>query len=418
MKSATRRALVIGGSMSGLFSALYLRQRGWQVEVFERSPVALTGRGAGIMTHPEMRQALAELGLDTSRDFGVPVEGRLTIGADGEVVGRRTCPQIATSWNRVFEMLCSSLGNAPYHLGKDLQRVSQSTKAVTAHFADGSSHTAELLIGATGFRSAVRAQLWPDVQPLYAGYVAWRGLADERVVAPVLGQEVFERLSFFLPPGEQFLGYPVAGPDNDLRPGHRSWNVVWYRPADEARDVPRLLTDEAGRTHELSIPPPLIARRVVAEMRHAAERLLPPPFRAAMALIEQPFLQPIYDLESAAMAVGRVALVGDAAFVVRPHVGAGVAKAAQDAAALAGALDAHESVTAGLEAYAAERIEVGRRYVAQARRLGSYLKYEFASDEERARAAFHAAPEQVMAETALLDFLNSSSVSDPADLTP
>ena len=55
MNAPARRALVIGGSMSGLFSALYLRRRGWHVDVFERSTAPLTGRGAGIMTHPELR---------------------------------------------------------------------------------------------------------------------------------------------------------------------------------------------------------------------------------------------------------------------------------------------------------------------------------------------------------------------------
>jgi 2-polyprenyl-6-methoxyphenol hydroxylase-like FAD-dependent oxidoreductase len=140
-------------------------------------------------------------------------------------------------------------------------------------------------------------------------------------------------------------------------------------------------------------------------MRAAADRLLPPQFRAVMRAVPQPFLQPIYDLESDAMACGRAALVGDAAFVVRPHVGGGVVKAERDAAALAAALDAHADVEAALKAYEAERIGVGRRFIAQARRLGSYLRYELASEEERARAAFHAAPERVMAETAVLDFL-------------
>ena len=407
MKRQPRRALVIGGSISGLFAALYLRRRGWEVAVYERSPVPLTGRGAGIMTHPELRRALAELGLDTGRDFGVPIAGRLMLGRTGAVIGRRACPQIATSWNRVFQMLSGALGGAAYRLGADLERIAQDDEGVTAHFADGTSQRGDILVGADGFRSAVRGQLLAEVQPLYAGYVAWRGLLDERAAAPVLTEEVFGHLSFHLTPGEQFLGYPVAGPGNDLRPGHRSWNVVWYRPADEARDVPCLLTDETGHTHELSIPPPLIAKRVIAEMREAAERLLPPPFRTAMALVAQPFLQPIYDLQSTAMAFGRVALVGDAAFVVRPHVGAGVVKGAEDAVALAACLDAEPTIVAGLRAYEAQRIGIGRQFVAQARRLGCYLKHEFASEEERARAAYHAEPERVLAETAVLDFLRS-----------
>ena len=403
-----RRALVIGGSMSGLFSALFLRRRGWEVALYERSPVALTGRGAGIMTHPELHRAMAAVGLDTGRDFGVPIAGRIVLGAAGEAIARRLHPQIATSWNRLFEMLGSQLGAASYHLGKDLLRVSQSDGEVVAHFGDGTSAAGEVLVGADGLRSGVRAQHLPQVQPYYAGYVAWRGLLDERAAVPALTQDVFDQLSFHLPPGEQFLGYPVAGPGNDLRPGHRSWNVVWYRPADEAADLPRLLTDLTGHTHEVSIPPPLIAPGVIADMRSAAERLLPRPFRASLALIEQPFLQPIYDLESPELGFGRVALVGDAAFVVRPHVGAGVVKAADDAAALAECLDAEPRVEAGLRAYEARRLPVGREFVARARRLGCYLKYRFESDEERARAAFHAVPERVLAETAVLDFLGAA----------
>ena len=394
--------------MSGLFSALFLKRRGWEVALYERSPAPLTGRGAGIMTHPELHRAIAAVGLDTSRDFGVAVEDRVMLNDAGEAIAQRRRPQIATSWNRLFEMLGAALGDSPYRLGKDLLHVSQDGTGVVAHFADGTSAEGDVLVGADGLRSAVRAQYQPESRPLYAGYVAWRGLLDELAAVAILTQELFDRFSFHLPPGEQFLGYPVAGPGNDLRPGHRSWNVVWYRPADEAADLPRLLTDANGHRHDISIPPPLIAPGVIAEMWTAAERLLPPRFRSAVALIQQPFLQPVYDLEGAGLAFGRVALVGDAAFVIRPHVGGGVVKAADDAAALAECLDGAPTIEAALRAYEARRMPVGRRFVAQARRLGSYLRYRFDSDEQAAQAALYAAPDRVLAESAALDFLRQA----------
>ena len=167
----------------------------------------------------------------------------------------------------------------------------------------------------------MRQQLLPELQPLYAGYVAWRALIPEQAIPPAIHRELFEYMTFCLPPGEQFLGYPVAGPDNDLRPGHRRYNVVWYRPADERTELQRLLTDESGVTHSISIPPPLIRREAIAEMRAAAERLVAPQFRAIARLMDEPVLQPIYDLETPRMAFGRVAIIGDAAFVARPHVG-------------------------------------------------------------------------------------------------
>jgi 2-polyprenyl-6-methoxyphenol hydroxylase-like FAD-dependent oxidoreductase len=393
--------------MSGLLCALNLRQRGWQVDVFERSPVPLSGRGAGIMTHPEMRAALADIGIDCTNDFGIPVERRLVLDAAGNPIARRRCPQTATSWNRLFELLSGAFGVSHYHLGKDLLHVSQSEDEVEARFVDGTTYQGSLLVGADGFRSAVRGQFLPKVEPRYAGYVAWRGLADERQVVRVLGQHLFDGFVFCLPPGEQFLGYPVAGPNNDLRPQHKSWNVVWYRPAEEDGELGELLTDATGFKHELSIPPPAIRPAVIAAMREAARRLLPPPLAAAMQRVEQPFLQPIYDLESPTMAFGRVALIGDAAFLIRPHVGGGIAKAAADAAVLAAALDREPNLAAALAAFAAERVAVAGKFIAQARRLGCYLRYRFASEAERLEAARHADPHRVLAETALLDFLRT-----------
>jgi 2-polyprenyl-6-methoxyphenol hydroxylase-like FAD-dependent oxidoreductase len=217
-------------------------------------------------------------------------------------------------------------------------------------------------------------------------------------------RDVFHDFAFCLPPGEQFLGYPVAGPDNDLRPGHRRYNVIWYRPAEEHTKLRWLLTDAQGVTHSISIPPPLIRREAIAEMREAAERLLAPQFRDVVRRIAEPLLQPIYDLESPRMAHGRVAILGDAAFVARPHVGAGVSKAADDAAALAEALSRHADVETALKHFEAARLPDNCRIIARARHLGAYLQAT-RTHEEQTRAGMHSTDEAVIAETALVDFL-------------
>jgi 2-polyprenyl-6-methoxyphenol hydroxylase-like FAD-dependent oxidoreductase len=213
-------------------------------------------------------------------------------------------------------------------------------------------------------------------------------------------------MGFCLPPGEQMVGYPVAGPGNDLRPGHRRYNIVWYRPADEAT-LARLLTDVTGQRHEVSIPPPLVAEAVVVELLAAADTLLAPQFRDVVSLAERPFLQPIYDIEVLRMSAGRIALIGDAAFVARPHVGAGVAKAAQDAMVLADALATGSEVESALHAFESARLPIGRRIVMRARDLGAAMQARHASERERAMAERYREPDAVLVDTATLDFLTA-----------
>ena len=323
--------------MSGLFAATLLMRAGWRADICERADAELSGRGAGIVTHAPMRAVLRAAGCDPSRDLGIEVAGRKTLDRAGGVIGRYACAQTLTSWDRVFRMLRARFPPDRYHLGKELRRLEQSAGSVVAHFADGDRVEADLVVGADGFRSTVRAQVLPDSRPVYAGYVAWRGLVAESALSSATHADLFDALVFCLPPGEQCLSYPVAGPDNDLRPGYRRCNVVWYRPAPESTVLHRLLTDAAGHIHALGIPPPLVREEVIAELRDAAQSLLAPQL-AEVIRLTRPFLQPIYDVESPRMAVGRVALLGDAAFLARPHVAAGVTKAAEDAMALASAL--------------------------------------------------------------------------------
>jgi 2-polyprenyl-6-methoxyphenol hydroxylase-like FAD-dependent oxidoreductase len=397
-----RRALVIGGSMSGLLAGIMLRRRGWSVDIFERVDKELAGRGAGIVAQPELIAHMDRLGLDT-RDLGVVVSTRNILDRAGHVAVTGECEQVLTAWERVYRLLRDAFPSAHYHRGQGLKSFTQDGEGVLAHFNSGGTLRADVLIGADGLRSTVRQQCLPNVMPLYAGYVAWRGLLPEGAIPPAISRELFMHMTFCLPPGEQCLSYPVAGPDNELREGQRRYNVVWYRPADEASELPQLLTDKNGTTHSISIPPPLIRDGPIAAMRLAAEQLLAPQIRVIVRLIDEPILQPIYDLESPRVAFGRVAVMGDAAFVARPHVGAGVSKAADDAASLAAALDS-DDVESALRRFEAERLPDNRKIIEHTRHLGAYLQATQTA-EERARSARHSIPEAVLAETALLNFL-------------
>jgi 2-polyprenyl-6-methoxyphenol hydroxylase-like FAD-dependent oxidoreductase len=401
--SRKRRAIVIGGSMSGLLSGLALRRAGWNVHIYERVDSELSGRGAGIVAQAELIERLRGLGLET-KDLGVHITTRKILDAQGRLTHEIECPQVLTAWERVYRLLRDAFPPEHYSRGRGLARFIQDAGKVTAYFSDGETLDADLLVGADGLRSTVRQQCMSDVSPRYSGYSAWRAMIAESAFPPDVHRELFEFMTFTLPPGEQFLGYPVAGPDNDLRPGHRRYNVVWYRPADEKTKLQWLLTDESGVTHAISIPPPLIRREAIAEMRADAERMLGPQFRQVVKMIDEPILQPIYDIVSPHMAFGRVAILGDAAFVARPHVAAGVSKAADDAAALAKALQQHDDVARALKAYEAARLRENHSIIERARHLGAYLQAT-QTQEERARADKHSTENAVIAETAVLDFL-------------
>ena len=247
----------------------------------------------------------------------------------------------------------------------------------------------------------------PSAAPLYAGYSAWRALIAENAIPPDTHRELFEFMSFGLPPGEQFLGYPVAGPDNDLRPGHRRFNVVWYRPADEKTKLQWLLTDERGTTHAISIPPPLIRREAIAEMRADAERLLAPQFRQIVRLIEEPILQPIYDLEFAAHGVRpggdrrRCGLRGAPARGGRRVEGGGRRRRAGG-----GATGRARRRRRRSSATRRRGSRENYRIIERARHLGAYLQAT-RTQEEQARAGMHSTDGAVIAETAVLDFLRA-----------
>jgi 2-polyprenyl-6-methoxyphenol hydroxylase-like FAD-dependent oxidoreductase len=398
-----RRAIIVGGSIAGLFTGLLLRRNGWHVEIFERLDTELAARGAGIVTHPELWGALDRAGISWKPStLGVQVCGRVVLDTRGNVIGERAYTQIMTSWGRLYSILRAALPNENYHSGTVLDRVERIGGRVTALFEDGTIAHGDLLVGADGIYSTVRRQFLPTVKPAYAGYVAWRGLVDEHLLSRNTREVLCNRLGFCLPPREQMLGYPVAGAGEDLTPGRRRYNFVWYRPADQIDELPRLLRDQDGKQHEVSIPPRLIRDEVIAEMRRDAARLLAPQFAEVVRCTEQPLIQPIFDLETPTMAMGRVVLLGDAAFVARPHVGMGITKAAGDAVGLCSAFDQHpRDFHAAIEDFDKKRRHFGATVVSRARHLGAYMQAQIRTSVERELAERHRTPGAVMNETAV-----------------
>ena len=412
--SAQRRALVIGGSIGGLFAANWLRAIGWDVTVFERVGDDLASRGAGIGTHEELRAVIQRLGLTVDETIGIWAHMRVCLTRDGSVSHRLATSQLQSSWARVYRLLKDAFPAGNYRFGMALERIEQDAAGVTAIFADGSRARGDLLVGADGVYSTVRGLLLPEAQPRYAGYVAWRGLVDEATFTPAAHKEIFERYTMCFPVGEMMLSYPVPGRDNDTRPGRRAYNHIWYRPTDFHEALPRLCTDATGRCHGTSIPPPLIRPEVTARIKADARELLAPQIAAIVERTGQIFFQAVFDLESPRMALGRVALLGDAAFVARPHVGAGVTKAALDAECLAREIQAADGdLDTALARYERDRRLFGSRIVARARRLGAYIEAQLKPPSERTETERQPPPEYLMREIGTIN-LDLKALTAPA----
>ncbi|MGE0802732.1 MAG: FAD-dependent monooxygenase, partial [Lautropia sp.] len=282
--------------------------------------------------------------------------------------------QVLSPWSILYRRLRETVPAACYHLGAEVRSVNPRADGVALELSDGRRVDGDLVIGADGIWSQVRAQRFPQSQPSYCGYVAWRGLLDESCFDAAFARHYAPLHCFYIERGEQFIFYMVNGADDSLEVGRRRFGFLWYRSTDEQSELPALLTDDTGFTHARSIPPPRIQAAHIERLRQLAGDLLPPQFADVVQRTPAPFLQPIYDLRSERIAEGRVALIGDAAFVARPHVGAGVLKAACDAISLADALGSSASIEAALLRYQQDRVPECQELIDKARHLGGYLE--------------------------------------------
>ena len=390
------RVVIVGGSMGGLLAGNLLHRAGCDVTVHERIGTELAERGAGIATHPGLHAALESMGLSIHEAFGNGLENRIALGTDGSILARHHLPQIMATWGHLYRLLRGGFPEERYVAGSNFTRSEPHGDGVLAHFEDGTSIEADLLIGADGVRSTVRPQLWPDAVPQYAGYVAWRGIVDEDRLSPEHRDVLLSHFIVCLPPGEHVVGYPVAGADGDMSPGKRRFNVVWYR-LTTAETLRQMQTDAAGHYHEAGIAPDLIQRSWIDAIHRAAAERLPPALAEPITIAHGLFFQTIVDLEVPQMVRGRVAMLGDAAYSARPHTGMGVVKATGDAVCLTEAIAASGGdLTRALSVYDEERTRYGRSLVRFGRQLGTHIGTPGRSAEDRAFGDYLRQPENII----------------------
>ncbi|MEL6981415.1 MAG: NAD(P)-binding protein [Actinomycetota bacterium] len=375
MPTPASRIAVVGGSLGGLTAASLLRDAGHDVTIYERSPVPLEQRGAGIgLLEATYRYPVERAGSDLER-LSVHTNAIRTLHDDGSVAVEQAHRYRFSSWNTIYRSLVDDwLGHDPtsdrHRLGHLMTSFEDRGTEVEVRFENGAATTVDLLVCTDGVGSTGRRLLQPSAERRYAGYVAWRGTVPEAELTTSTLDLLGDAITYHVHTNSHILVYPIPSADGSVEPGQRLINFVWYRNYAEGTELDQVLTDRLGRRRELSIPPGLAADDQVSEVRAEAEARLPTPIAEVVRATDEPFVQAIFDIEVDALTFGRACLVGDAGFAVRPHAAAGSAKACEDGWQLARALDEHDDLDHALAVWQTRQMDLGRDLLERTRRIG------------------------------------------------
>jgi 2-polyprenyl-6-methoxyphenol hydroxylase-like FAD-dependent oxidoreductase len=360
-------SVVVGGSLVGLSAAIALSRLGIDVTVFERSPARAIDGGGG-------------LGVDVAllrQVTGIGEEPPVLHGIDRDT----------TAWHLLQGWLEAQAVRRPgvtVHRGTQVTAVHPGSDEQPASVVteDGGEHRADLVIGADGARSMVRAAVdpqYPDAR--YAGVLLWRCLVDEQampgaVALPRAGE----------PSREVYAGpyrlvtYLVPGAAGETSVGHRRLNMVWYDP--QQRDLLRDMGLLDGETIHGSLAPGTLPGPIRERLAEFAAANWPSPWREALALALRNgtvFGTPIVHYEPKRLAHGRASLAGDAAHAASPMVGGGFRQGLYDVGALAQVLTAMTSaaeIPGTLGRYQELRLRRAAQHVAESERAtAAYLAH-------------------------------------------
>jgi salicylate hydroxylase len=333
--------LIIGAGLGGLTAAIALRQRDFDVEVFEAA-AELGEVGAGLTLGRGAQHVFRALGIQGAvAAIACPAgalpfvhyrNGQLAFGSldqgdglpdDGEADIVRHCYR--ADLQAVLIKALSELG-VPIETGQRIERFEQSEGSVTATFANGLRTTGDILVGADGVRSAIRAQLWPGDAPRFTNHVAYRFLVPADQAAPYMA---LGRSAIFIGPQRTFNRYTMAG--------GRVVNCAGLVETDQS--VPEGWSIAADREEVLS-----------------AFAGWHPDVIGLIGCSTQSIKWGLYDRAPLPIwSQGRVTLLGDAAHAMLPFLGMGAAMAIEDGYVLARALAAEDDISAALARYEAAR---------------------------------------------------------------
>ena len=375
--SAMPHVGIVGGSIGGLTAALVLRDLGCEVDVFERSGTALEARGAGIGLHPMTTRYFDESSELDAAMVEIELPWLQFLSASGDQIYQERMNYRFSSWNTIYRGLARCFDNRRYHLGADVADFGQDDRGVTLRLNGGETHTVDMLVCADGISSGARARLLPRAEARYAGYVAWRATVPESDLAPTSFGTLRDSITYSLLPAGHVLVYPIPSVDGALAPGRRLANLVWYHNYEEGDALDDLMTDRFGQRQALSLPPGTARAAHVGWTKEFASAHMAPAIAEILHKSPEPFVQVIYDIDVERMAFGRVALIGDAAFAVRPHAAAGTAKACADAWALRDALrDAGGDPVAALARWEPRQLALGRQLLERTRDMGNRSQFK------------------------------------------
>jgi 2,6-dihydroxypyridine 3-monooxygenase len=358
-----------------LTAALVLRDIGCEVDVFERSTAELEARGAGIAVLDATVRYFVENDVLDVEEVTTATPKVRYLQPDGSLHFEEDRRIRFSSWNTIYRALLDCFGTERYHLEKEMVGFDERDGSVRVRFEDGTSQRCDLLVCADGISSTARALLLPDVEPEYAGYVAWRGTVPEAELTERTFDDLRDAITYQLVPDSHILVYPIPSVEGHLEPGDRLSNFVWYRNVPAGGELEDLLTDRHGHEHTTSLPPGSPRDEFVDEIRAYARDNLAPQIAEVVLRTEATFIQVIYDISVPRMAFGHVLIMGDAAFAVRPHVAAGTAKAAEDAWVLADALTKSDDLDEALLDWERRQLQLGSDLLERARDIGDRSQF-------------------------------------------